>query len=444
MNRRLANFEERKKALTAHIESLLDMEDPETGFSETQQRAYTTAQNELHEVTEGIRLEHERKSYLPTHRTNDFGPDDTPGLLPEHGRMFGNTDTAVQKHGMIGAKYCDLFGPATDTGGWSSYQEYLSQIQSGMADPRLSALSEGSGSAGGFLVPTQYAAERLDAMMENSIVMPRARIYPMTSNEKKIAGFDASTNTTGTLFGGIESQWIGEGDTATVTNPIVRQITLKTKKLALLATTSNEVSEDGQNLDSQLSDALGEANGWFLDYAFLRGDGVGMPLGAANDPALITVDAEAGQDTDTICYENMINMLARLHVACHARAVWVCSPTLIPSLLTLFAPTALTGQHVPVVERVGGSWSMLGKEILFSEKMSSKGDLFDICLADFSQYAIGLRKDMTIERSGHVYFTSDKTAWRAITRLDGQGRWDAAFTPATGDTQSWCVTLAAR
>ena len=60
---------------------------------------------------------------------------------------------------------------------------------------------------------------------------------------------------------------------------------------------------------------------------------------------------------------------------------------------------------------------------------------------DFSQYAIGLRKEITLEKSQHILFMSDQTVWRAITRCDGQGRWNQAFTPANGDTQSWCVTL---
>lgn len=441
MNRRLANLEDRKKELNSRIDDLLGRTNNDGDLCAADEEKYHLAQGELKATNDAILGEHQtHPHYAQVPPINQF--DDCDWANPGGATATANAD--VMKHGMIGAKYSDLFGKQLDKGGWPDMQSYLSQINTGLADVKLNALSEGAGPDGGFLVPTTFVAEQMDSAMENSIVMSRARIYPMLTNETRISGFDASTNTSGTLFAGVESQWLGEGDTASVTNPVVRQIMLQTKKLALLCTTSNEVAADGMNLNSQLSSTLGEANGWFLDYAFLRGDGVGMPLGALNDPALITVDKEAGQPTDTLLYENMINMLARLHVGCHQRAVWVCSPTLIPSLLTLFAPTALTGQLIPVVERLGGSWSMLGKEILFSEKMSTKGDLGDILLADFSQYAIGLRKEMTIEKSGHVYFTSDKTAWRAITRLDGQGRWNQAFTPANGDTQSWCVTLQAR
>ncbi|MCX7428775.1 MAG: hypothetical protein NTW96_24505 [Planctomycetia bacterium] len=55
-----------------------------------------------------------------------------------------------------------------------------------------------------------------------------------------------------------------------------------------------------------------------------------------------------------------------------------------------------------------------------------------------------MRKEISLEKSQHILFMSDQTVWRAITRVDGQGRWNTAFTPANGSSQSWCVTLAER
>ena len=55
-----------------------------------------------------------------------------------------------------------------------------------------------------------------------------------------------------------------------------------------------------------------------------------------------------------------------------------------------------------------------------------------------------MRKEMTLDSSMHVGFATDETAFRAIVRSDGQGKWDAAYTPKNGSTQSWAVTLASR
>ena len=438
MNKRLAKYEQRKDELIAHCEGLLDEAEQNGGeMSAAAQRIYDRFKVELQETQKKIDLEK---------ITEPAAVISGPAWDSQADPLFQNqaAKNTVGNHGMIGAKFRDLFGQNLNSGGFTSRSEFMDLIYSGMSDPRLSALNEGSGSAGGFLTPTAYAAEMLDAAMENSIVMPRARIYPMQTDTKKIAGFDASTNTSGTLFGGIESQWLAEEGTASVTNPDVRQITLKAKKLALLCTTSNELLADGMNISGQLNEGLSTANSWFLDYAFLRGTGAGQPLGVLNDPALVSVAEESEQDSDSIVYENLTKMLARLHPGCFQNAVWIANPTCIPELLQMSYTVGVAGSHVKVLDQLPDGWRMLTRPVLFTEKLPTLGDKGDIMLVDFSQYAIGLRKEITIEKSGHVYFTSDKTAWRAITRIDGQGRWDGPFTPANGDTQSWCVCLDAR
>jgi HK97 family phage major capsid protein len=72
-------------------------------------------------------------------------------------------------------------------------------------------------------------------------------------------------------------------------------------------------------------------------------------------------------------------------------------------------------------------------------------DVGDLMLADFSQYVLGIRREVTVERSNAPGWTEDASDWRAIIRFDGQGKWNAPFTPAKGaDSLSPFVTLAAR
>lgn len=65
-------------------------------------------------------------------------------------------------------------------------------------------------------------------------------------------------------------------------------------------------------------------------------------------------------------------------------------------------------------------------------------------LVDFQQYGLGLRADIRLEKSIHVAFGSDQTAWRCIMRVDAQGLWDTALTPKVGDDLSPFVALATR
>ncbi|MCP4251017.1 MAG: phage major capsid protein [bacterium] len=116
----------------------------------------------------------------------------------------------------------------------------------------------------------------------------------------------------------------------------------------------------------------------------------------------------------------------------------------IPQLLTMYIPTGTGGAHVPVMTQEAGKFYILGLETIFTEKLPTLGTTGDIVLADFTQYTIGMRREIELARSEHIKFDSDETAYRCLVRADGQGSWDAAITPKNGDSLSWCVSLATR
>jgi len=97
-----------------------------------------------------------------------------------------------------------------------------------------------------------------------------------------------------------------------------------------------------------------------------------------------------------------------------------------------------------VLSQTGGQFAMLTRPVFFTEKLPALGSVGDILLVDPSQYILGLRRQVSIEKSQHVYFSSDEAAYRAILRADGQGKWSKPMTPKNGDTLSWCVALATR
>lgn len=87
---------------------------------------------------------------------------------------------------------------------------------------------------------------------------------------------------------------------------------------------------------------------------------------------------------------------------------------------------------------------MYGLPVDLTSKLPVLGDAGDILLADVSQYAIGMGREITIDKSEHYRFRNDQTVWRVIWRGDGQGSWRSPFTPRNGSTLSWCVKLADR
>lgn len=341
-----------------------------------------------------------------------------------------------------------LFGRAAalNNGGWGSFDEFLSAVHSGRHHPQLLASSmatEGVPADGGFSVPTQYVAAMLNASLENEIVRPRADVIPMATRTKIVNGFDISDSSS-TLFGGFTGQWVAEGGEITAQNPKMRAVELDAKKLALLTEVTNELSLDGDTFEQRLGNALTQAVGWFFDNAFLTGTGAGQPLGVLNDPALISQTKETDQASSTIVYQNIAKMFSRLHPACMSNAVWVANVTALPQLMTTTITVGTGGSFVPLVTESNGNFTMLSRPLLFTEKLPALGSKGDILLADFSQYFIGIRKDMSIDKSTHVGFTRDTSHYRGILRADGCGKWSKSYKPKAGLNLSWCVTLEAR
>ena len=382
-------------------------------------------------------------------------PADGPHTLQNGPLGGGGTRTTTSDAPPMrptGRDYRSLFGLAPDAkldrGRFQDFNEYLTVMSSGRFDERLrqfrAAMGESIPSEGGFLPPEQFVAWLLDSSLETEIVRSRATVWPMTSETLRAPGWDAATHTSG-LFGGLVGTWLAELGAATEVYAKVRQIELHAKKLACYTAASNELVADGIDFDRQISTVLVKTIGWYLDYAFLQGTGAGQPLGILNNPALVTVSKESGQHAATIIFENAVKMYARLAPQCMGNAIWIASQTAVPQLLTMSLAVGTGGSMIqPAVLQSNGKFSLLGKELVFTEKVPALGTLGDLILADLSQYTIGLRKEVSLDKSIHVGWTTDQSSYRAIVRADGQGTWDKAITPKAGDTLSWCVALQAR
>jgi HK97 family phage major capsid protein len=355
--------------------------------------------------------------------------------------------------GKEAAKFTSLFGTRSLTrGGFESFGEFLKILNSGRFDGRMMAAagSESVPSGGGFFVPDQFAAEMLDASLENEIVRPRARVVPMKSQTMKVAGFDSLDHSGGLLFGGLAAVWMNELGPGTFQIPKTRMITLTCGKLGIFSQQSNELIADGGDFEAMLSSALISAMGWFIDSACLIGDGAGKPLGVLNAPCLITIAKEGSQPANTIVFQNVSKMFGALHPACVQNSCWVANPTILPQLLQLqsivknVAGTEnVGGSAVPILETDGDTFRMLTRPVIFTEKLPALGSAGQLLLADFSQYTIGLRREITLEKSLAPGFQTDAATYRALCRMDGQPTWNRAFLPKNGTALGPFVALAA-
>ncbi len=310
-------------------------------------------------------------------------------------------------------------------------------------------MEEGDLSQGGYLVPEEFKATLLQTALEESIVAQRATRITMASNRVVIPAL-VDDDHTSDFFGGVVIYRTAEKGTKTVSNPVFGRIGLTAHKLTGMCYVTDELIEDSAiSIEPIIKATFGRAIAFYQDYDFLRGDGVNKALGVfhAGNPSLVSVAIETGQAADTLLFENIVKMWSRMYPAGHKNAVWVANINTFPQIAGMSLAVGTGG--IPVYMPAGGISgapyaTLMGRPLLFTEKMATVGDLYDIGLADFSQYIVAEKGGVKIASSMHVRFIYDEQAFRFVMRYDGQPWWLSTLTPKAGDTLSPFVTLAER
>ena len=374
--------------------------------------------------------------------------DETDGDVPKPdlGNSQRVTSGYEKRQAHESKSFQSLFGNGKNTHSWrdrdtSFYQAALG----GRYHPELSkrSLNEGIPSDGGYLVPVEYSKKIHQVSIENEIIFPRAQIQPMISNEIKIPGFEIGSHATN-LAGGFKGTWTAEEAAFDENNPKTRMMTLHAHKLAGFMKISNELLAD-MNGSERISELAGAGIAWYREDSFINGSGAGQPQGILNANCKITVAKESGQAADSVILENLNKMLSQLYSGGYRNAIWLASQSVLPQLLQLSLSVGTGGGASKAMEMgPNGNYQIYGLDVLFSEHCPTLGDAGDINLVDLSQYIIGVKEEIRLDMSGHVYFASDQTAIRVITRCDGQFLWDEPLTLQSGTDVSPMISLGER
>lgn len=299
---------------------------------------------------------------------------------------------------------------------------------------------------GGFLIPEYLRSELLRIALEKAVVRSRARVIPMETLTLPFPMIDSTSNASN-IYGGVAAYWTEEAGTLTDSSPTFGRVKLEAKKLTAYSEVPNELFADSLiSLQMLINEIFPEALAWFEDVAFIGGSGVGEPLGFLNSPAMVSVTKESGQSADTIVWENLVKMYSRMLPSSLSNAVWIANLDTFPELATMSLSIGTGGSAIWLTDGVSGPpMRILGRPVLFTEKMPTLGDAGDIVLADMSHYLIGDRQAIQADTSPHYRFQTDMTSMRFIERVDGRPWLQSAITPQTGsNTLSPFVQLQAR
>ncbi len=296
---------------------------------------------------------------------------------------------------------------------------------------------------GGFLIPERLRADLLRVSLETALMRRFARTIPMDSLTVPFPTLDSTSNVS-SVHGGITAYWTEEGQALQESDPTFGRVVLQARKLTARADVPNELFQDSIiSLEAFISDVFPDALAWFEDTAFITGDGVGKPLGWLNADAMVEAVLESTQTADTIVWQNLLRMYARMLPSSLGRAIWVANIDTFPELAQMALSVGTGGSAIWINNGVQGPpMTILGRPVYFTEKVPSLTSRGCISFIDPGYYLIGDRQTMRAETSAHYRFANDITTMRFIQRLDGQPWIASAITPQNGtNTLSPFVTL---
>ncbi|MFO0876496.1 MAG: phage major capsid protein [Gemmataceae bacterium] len=286
---------------------------------------------------------------------------------------------------------------------------------------KKTAMSTQTGTTGGYLVPTEFHERIMGLVVERSIVRPRATLIPMAGRSCQIPAIDVVTAPSAgdtALLGGVVARWTEEAASLNETEPTLRQVELTNYELSGYSKVSSTLLADSAiGLETFLMRLFSRAIAWYEDYAFLRGNGVGKPLGILAWPGLTSPSARSTANQFRLA--DVAAMYAKLLAGGDDRSIcWVIHPTVLAQLIQMTGgdQVIFLGNDLQRRPRM----KILNYDVEVSEKVPALGSANDVTLGDFQHYLIGDRQQIEIAYSEHVAFLTNQSVWRFVSRVGGQ------------------------
>ena len=278
------------------------------------------------------------------------------------------------------------------------------------AEAERRAMGTTIGTAGGYLIPDPIASNVLD-LARNASVIVRAGATTIPMANQNLTVVRVLTDPT--------AAFRGEGATITESDGSFGAINLRAHSLAALVRVNNELLDDAPMFASVLDQQLAAALALKLDYAALYGTGAGQPLGLRGTDGVNQVSM-GDNGLAMPDYDDVLDLLQEIEEANGTATTAVMAPRTRTKLAKLVTGIASDlGKLTPPAE-----WSALRRlvsnQVSITETQGSSGAASTMFVGDFSQMAVAIRQDITIEatRVADTAFAKNQTLVRAIMRAD--------------------------
>ncbi len=306
--------------------------------------------------------------------------------------------------------------------------------------------NEGIPSQGEFLLEPTVTQTLLKPMHETGVFSTKVNRLPVgpNSNSGWIPGVDETSRANGSRWGGVRGYHSAEAATMTASQPKFRRINWELHKVYVLQYATDELLRDAGMLTAIINQSSAEELDFMVNDDILNGVGGDRPLGVLNAGNLISVARYA---TSQVNWIDPVTMWQRMHPRFKGGAAWYVNSEVMPELDRLAAVSHAGTTEMPprfVDYDSNGVMRIKGKPVYETEFNAALGTAGDILLANMGEFLFWEKGAIEAAMSIHVQFLTDQTAFRFISRYDGQAADASAITPYKGsNTQSPFVVLSA-
>ncbi|OPY75185.1 MAG: Phage capsid family protein [Syntrophorhabdus sp. PtaU1.Bin153] len=427
MNKREMELRQDKASALKRMKDILDnAENSGRKLTPAEEKEYERLDKRVDEFNEEIRgfeQNTQRRANLSRQMTD---LDKIVNPLPNGVRGFGN-------------------GGEPDSLGFRNLGEFFYSLanfrRDGKRDERLDRSLElremtmGTGSQGGYAIPTQFDATVRQVSPQEAAIRPRATVIPPGDPPDAQLTFPVLDQTSGqNMYGGVVISHTGEGVTMNETTANLREGSLEPKEVSAYIVCTNKMLANWEAGSVFIQTILRQAVVGTEDFDFLRGDGINKALGVMNSGAAI-LHSRAG--AGAISFADVHGMLARLLM--RGPAVWVASQTIIPQLATMVD----SGGHAVWLGGNGNQGAaaqampstLFGIPLIFSDRLPGLGTKGDLMLLSPFYYLIKDGSGPIAASSEHIYFLSNKTVFKIVWNVDGRP-WLTEPLPLEGSTSN--------
>lgn len=307
-----------------------------------------------------------------------------------------------------------------------AFENYLRKGMNDLGPQDRKTLSEGTDSAGGFLVPEDYQTELIKKIATNATIRSRARVG---TTSRDIAKWPKIHYTTDDKYtSGVRVTWTGESPTSStvhrVTDPVFGLYSIPVHTCMASLPLYNDLIEDSAfDVVGVSSELLAEAFTLGENDTFINGSGIGRPMGIltqvdGDGPASVVSGTAA-----TLTADGLINLAYALPAQYESNAAWVFRKA-TEQVIRKLKDTS-NNYLWPVIGSMGNfapaPKELLGFPTLRDEFMPAIADsAYPIIFGDLRGYLVLDRVGISVQRLSEIYAETNITLLLARKRLGGQ------------------------